>query len=64
MSYNRIARYALSGESSPHFYPEGEQISMIDITMNEESEPILAGRSDLLFLQTGGRQIRPYPDTD
>lgn len=47
MSYNRIARYALSGESSPHFYPEGEQISMIDITMNEESEPILAGRSDL-----------------
>ena len=61
MSYNRIARYALSGESSPHFYPEGEQISMIDITMNEESEPILAGP---VFLQTGGRQIRPYPDTD
>lgn len=28
MSYNRIARYALSGESSPHFYPEGEQINL------------------------------------
>ena len=49
MSYNRIARYALSGESSPHFYPEGEQISLIDITMDEENEPILAGRSDLFF---------------
>ena len=49
MSYNRIARYALSGESSPHFYPEGEQISFIDITMDEENEPILAGRSDLFF---------------
>ena len=49
MSYNRIARYALSGKSSPHFYPEGEQISLIDITMNEEGEPVLAGRNDLFF---------------
>ena len=49
MSYNRIARYALSGESSPHFYPEGEQISLIDITMDEENEPILAGHNDLFF---------------
>ena len=49
MSYNRIARYALSGKSSPHFYPEGEQISLIDITMNEEDEPVLAGRNDLFF---------------
>ena len=37
---------------------------MIDITMNEESEPILAGRSDLFFYKPDGRQIRPYPDTD
>ena len=65
MSYNRIARYALSGESSPHFYPEGEQISMIDITMNEESEGADPRRTQRpVFLQTGGRQIRPYPDTD
>lgn len=62
MSYNRIARYALSGKSSPHFYPEGEQISLIDITMNEEDEPVLAGRNDLFF--TNRRQtsssVSPY----
>lgn len=62
MSYNRIARYALSGKSSPHFYPEGEQISLIDITMNEEGEPVLAGRNDLFF--TNRRQtsssVSPY----
>lgn len=61
MSYNRIARYALSGESSPHFYPEGEQISMIDITMNEESEPILAGRSDLFFYKPEADKFARIP---
>ena len=52
MSYNRIVRYALSGESSPHFYPEEELINLIDITMDEEKEPILAGRSDLFFYKS------------
>lgn len=48
-SYNRIARYASSGESSPHFYLEGEQIFPIDITLSEEGEPVVAGRTELYF---------------
>ena len=49
ISYNRIARYEVSGEKSPHFYPEGEDINPVDITMTEEGEPLLAGHYDLCF---------------
>lgn len=61
MSYNRIARYGVSGESSPHFYPEGEQINPVDITMTEEGNPLLAGRYDLYFYKPETDKFIPIP---